>query len=168
MRAEGKLQKPDPPSSTSNLPGNTCFCPAHFVIGSKSPSREMHPSFAHSSSKKGEGTTWSCSLWPLMTPWSQIQDPSSTPGIAAFDLPPTAFLLAQRTPASRSRIFICKQNIGNSISLVTGAGKENLGWCNAQTLRSQDIRICLSVSETINKRHWGASMCKALCCCCCC
>ena len=128
MRAEGKLQKPDPPSSTSNLPGNTCFCPAHFVIGSKSPSREMHPSFAHSSSKKGEGTTWSCSLWPLMTPWSQIQDPSSTPGIAAFDLPPTAFLLAQRTPASRSRIFICGQNIGNSISLVTGAGKENLGW----------------------------------------
>ena len=34
---------------------------------------------------------------------------------------------AKRTPASRSRIYICKQNIGNSISLVTGAGKENLG-----------------------------------------
>lgn len=54
LRAEGKLQKPDPPSSTSSLPGNTCFCLAHFVIGSESPRREMHPSFVHSSSNKAK------------------------------------------------------------------------------------------------------------------
>ena len=52
MRAEGRLQKPDPPSSTSSLPGNTRFCSAHFVIRIESPSREMYPSFVLPSSNK--------------------------------------------------------------------------------------------------------------------
>lgn len=46
------LQKPDLHSSTSNLPGNTCFCPVHFIIGSESQSKETHPPFVHASSYK--------------------------------------------------------------------------------------------------------------------
>lgn len=68
LRAEGKLQKPDPSSSTSSLPGNTCFCLAHFVIGSESPCREMHPSFVHSSSNKAKEQHDLVPSGPLMIP----------------------------------------------------------------------------------------------------
>lgn len=112
LETRGRLQGLDPCWSTFSLPRKTWFCPVYFITGSKSQSRERHPSFAYSNSHKGRSKmvlfpgTLGDTPKPDPSPLIKTGDSTAVLGPcpsppSPLSLPLTQILLAQRMPASR-------------------------------------------------------------------